>query len=85
VVTIHTTMFNVQTFYVLTTGCIYVFCMSVGISEQRLCPTPHQLIAFLKQIVYCAVRTASSSKPTRFVVIRRFPSGFASSKVHAKN
>jgi hypothetical protein len=84
VVTIHTTMSNVKTCYVLPTDCICVFCMSVGISELRLCPTPHQLIAFLNS-VYCAVQTASSSRPTRLVVTRHCPSGFASSKEHAQN
>jgi hypothetical protein len=50
--------------------------MSVDIPELRLCATLHQLIAFNR--VYCAVRTASFSKPTRHT--KHF--SLASSKDH---
>jgi len=59
--------------------CISVFCMSVGVSELRLCATPHQVIAFLnRDIVYSAVRS-ESTKPKCLVGTSHFPLAFESS------
>ena len=53
-VTIYTTSFNIQQFYVLLTHCIYVFCMHLVTSGSK------ELVFITeKDCVYCAVRIES--------------------------
>ena len=61
-VTIFTTRFNVEKFYVLLIERVFVFCMDLGTTSE-FCPVQNWLIFLTeKENVYCAVRNISLNK-----------------------
>lgn len=67
VVAFCTTSFNIEKFYILPTGCVYVFCVDIRRNSDYF-TVQRQLIDFCtRNGVYCAVRTEYINK-TCFVL-----------------
>jgi len=62
VVTLCTTRFNVETFYVLPTQCIYVLYMDLRTNSGFHRVHCKLLFVTAMESVYCAVRTGSSNR-----------------------
>jgi hypothetical protein len=54
-VTIHTTEFNNQIFYVLSTQCIYVFCVDLKTNSDYF-PIQHELTGLYNRDEECLLR-----------------------------